>query len=196
MSRMATTDYEIGRPGNRCAVSGRELAVGEPFVGALLEIPEADDLERVDICPEVWDASRGQEMHIVEVTERRDGEEARARRRVFAHWHGVIPETNKKTDPLIGADSLMGIFDSLDGTDDPKRVAFRYVLSLLLVRKRLLVLVGQRASGAQDPAVLLVRRKADGPEGEVVEVTDPALDEQSIVEVTEQLQSVLNTESE
>lgn len=193
---MATTDYEIGRPGNRCAVSGRDLAIGEPFVGALLEIPEADDLERIDICPEAWEASHAHETHIVEVTERREGDEARVRRRVFAYWHGIIPESNKKTDPLIGADSLMGIFDSLEGTDDPKRVAFRYVLSLLLVRKRLLVLEGQRPATDQDPAVLLVRRKADGPEGEVVEVIDPALDEQSIIEVTDQLQSVLNTESE
>lgn len=193
---MASTDYEIGRPGNRCAVSGRELGVGEPFVGALLDIPEADDLARVDICPEAWAASNGSETHIVEVSESRDGAEGRVRRRVFAYWHGVIPESNKKSDPLIGADSLMGIFDSLEGTDEPRRLAFRYVLALLLVRKRLLVLEGQRPAEGDQPARLLVRRKADGPEGELVEVVDPELDERSVLEVTEQLQSVLNTESE
>lgn len=193
---MATSDYEIGRPGNRCAVSGRDLQVGEPFIGALLEIPEQDDLARVDICPEAWVASRGPQTHIVEVTQKRDGEEERVRRRVFAYWHGVIPESTKKADPLIGADSLMGIFDSLEGTDEARRVAFRFVLTLLLVRKRLLVLEGQRPAAKDQPAVLLVRRKADGPEGEQIEVLDPGLDEQSIVEVTEQLQAVLNTESE
>ena len=193
---MATSDYEIGRPGNRCAVSGRDLAVGEPFIGALLEVPEVDDLARVDICPAAWEACRGPETHVVEVTENQDGEEVRLRRRVFAYWHGVIPESNKKADPLIGADSLMGIFDSLEGTDEPRRIAFRYVLTLLLVRKRLLVLEGQRPAQSEEPARLLVRRKADGPEGAIVEVVDPELDEQSIIEVTEQLQSVLNTESE
>lgn len=193
---MATTDYEIGRPGNRCAVSGRDLAVGEPFVGALMEVPEVDDLARVDICPEAWVASRGPETHVVEIIETRDGEQVRAKRRVFAYWHGVIPESNKKADPLIGADSLMGIFDSLEGTDEPRRLAFRYVLTLLLVRKRLLVLEGQRPADGDQPAVLLVRRRADGPEGEIVEVIDPGLDEGSVVEVTEQLQAVLNTESE
>ena len=44
--------------------------------------------------------------------------------------------------------------------------------------------------------MLLVRRKADGPEGEHIEVIDPGLDESSVIEVTEQLQAVLNTESE
>jgi hypothetical protein len=193
---MATSDYEIGRPGNRCAVSGRDLEVGEAFVGALLDVPETDDLARVDICPEAWIASRGPETHVVEVHETQDGEDVKVRRRVFAYWHGVIPESNKKTDPLIGADSLMGIFDSLEGSDEARRIAFRYVLTLLLVRKRLLVLEGQRPADGDEPAVLLVRRKADGPDGEVVEVVDPGLDESSIVEVTEQLQSVLNTESE
>lgn len=193
---MATSDYEIGRPGNRCAVSGRELEVGEAFVGALLDVPESDELARVDICPEAWVASRGPETHVVEVHETRDGDDVKVRRRVFAYWHGVIPESNKKSDPLIGADSLMGIFDSLEGSDEARRIAFRYVLTLLLVRKRLLVLEGQRPADSGEPAVLLVRRKADGPEGEAVEVVDPGLDESSIVEVTEQLQSVLNTESE
>lgn len=193
---MASTDYEIGRPGNRCAVSGRELGVGEPFVGALLDIPEADELARVDICPEAWEASRGPKTHTLEILQTREGEDSRVRRRVFAYWHGIIPESNKKADPLIGADSLMGIFDSLEGTDEPRRLAFRYVLALLLVRKRLLVLEGQRPAEGDQPARLLVRRKADGPEGELVEVVDPKLDEQSVLEVTEQLQSVLNTESE
>ncbi|MFU8828073.1 MAG: hypothetical protein ACNA8P_01410 [Phycisphaerales bacterium] len=196
MSRMATSDYEIGRPGNRCAVSGRELAVGESFIGALLEVPEVDDLERVDICSAAWEASGALESHIVEVTERRDGEDHRVRRRVFAHWRGVMPESTKKVDPLIGADSLMGIFDSLEGADEARRVAFRYVLALLLVRKRLLVLSGQRPAQGEQPGALLVRRKSDGPDGEAIEVTDPGMDEQAIVDVTEQLQLVLNTESE
>ncbi len=193
---MATSDYEIGRPGNRCAVSGRDLQVGEAFIGALLEIPEQDELARVDICPEAWVASKGPETHVVEVAEGRDGEAVRVRRRVFAYWQGVLPESNKKADPLIGADSLMGIFDSLEGTDEPKRIAFRYVLTLLLVRKRLLSLEGHRPAGGDDPAVLLVKRKGDAPEDEPLEVVDPGLDEQSILDVTEQLQAVLNTESE
>lgn len=193
---MATTDYEIGRPGNRCAVSGRDLAVGEPFVGALLEIPEADDLERADICAEAWQASGAIETHIVEVVVRRDGEDVRVRRRVFAYWRGVMPESTKKTDPLIGGDSLMGIFDSLEGTDEPRRIAFRYVLALLLVRKRLLTLEAQRPIRDGQPGAILVRRKADGPDGGTIEVVDPGMDERAIVEVTEQLQSVLNTESE
>lgn len=193
---MATSDYEIGRPGNRCAVSGRDLQVGEAFIGALLDIPENDELVRVDICPEAWEASRGSELHAVEVTEVRDGEEVRVRRRIFAYWQGVLPESNKKADPLIGADSLMGIFDSLEGTDEPKRIAFRYVLTLLLVRKRLLSLEGQRPAQGEEPAVLLVKRKGDAPDEAPLEVTDPGLDEQAILDVTEQLQAVLNTESE
>jgi hypothetical protein len=50
-------------------------------------------------------------------------------------------------------EELLDLFESLEDANEPKKQAFRFLLALLLVRKRLLKYEGQR------PGLMLVRRR-------------------------------------
>jgi hypothetical protein len=104
---------------------------------------------------------------------------------IFASWRAVVAEPGKTERLLVDDDSLVDLFEQLAGQTDPKRVAFRFVLALLLVRKRLLIL--DRAERDR----LLVRFKGQDKEAEPTVVADPGLDEQTLSDVESQLDVIL-----
>ncbi|MBL0927320.1 MAG: hypothetical protein IBJ11_06670 [Phycisphaerales bacterium] len=168
MSITAGTPYEIGRRTNVCAATGRALVAGERYVAVLIEREDGQGLDRADYSEAGW-----------------AGLSPRPRG-LFAHWRGVVDAPGAKGPRLIDDGALMDLFEQLGETDDPRRVAFRYVLALLLVRKRLLETVSQRAG------VLMVRRR--GEEGPAAAVRAPELDARAIADATEQLQALLRAE--
>ncbi len=175
MSRMTGTTYEFGRRTGVCRVSGRAIAPGETYIAALIEktAEEGEGLDRADFTLEAWESS------------------ARPSR-LFAFWRATLDSEDSNKPTLIDDESLLGLFEQLEGASEPKRLAFRYVLALLLVRKRLLVLAGEKKG------LLLVQEKLTGvgsvaaqAKAPVMEVVDPGLDAAAIAEVTEQLESVI-----
>src|SRR5262245_8339457 len=122
MSRLNSPSFHIGHSSGRCAATGRLLAVGEHFVVALVEPEGSDDLVRIDYSLEAW--SRGS----------RPAPPAR----VFGYWKGVVLPPSAKPHALIDDEGLLDLFDQWGEQTDPRRVAFRFVLALILIRKRLL----------------------------------------------------------
>lgn len=169
MSRMASSQYEIGRVAERCHVSGSPLGPGAAFIAALFET-DAGSLERRDFTPEAWGA----------LAEKKG---------LFASWKGVVPQPDKPGRTVIDAGSMLGLFEQLGEMDDPKRLAFRYVLALILLRKRMLL-----PAGMAKPGILPVRMRGSSPEDPPIEVIDPAMDESTVLEITEQLRSLLRIE--
>lgn len=175
MSQLHASGYHIGGPTGVCAVTGRPLAVGEHFVALLIESPENDDLTRSDCSLEAWE--RGTRPH-----------------GLFGYWKGVIPEPNAKPKLLIDDEVVLDLFEQLADQTEPRRVAFRFVLALILIRKRLLACDETRRGNATEQAVLLVRHRGTPrpPEGPpLLEVIDPGLDESSIEGIMEQFESVI-----
>lgn len=175
MSRFGSQDYPIGKGTGVCAATGRRLDVGERFVAALVESDESDDLQRIDFSAEAWD----------------DG--ARPRH-LFGFWRGVVPAADAKKHVLIDDDALVDLFEQLAAATDPRRIAFRFVLCLTLVRKRLLVCESTRAPRAGEPGVMLIRRKGDPrpPDGPAfIEVIDPGMTDEAIDEVIQQFEAVM-----
>lgn len=168
--------YEIGRMTHRCAATDRPLTPGEPFVAALFEQAGSELLERRDYSLEAWEGS-AKPKH------------------VFAHWQGVTPSPDAKPARLIDDEELVSLFESLDGAEDAKRQAFRFVLALILARKRLLVDAGRKSSVDGSPSVMLVRKKGALPGEPPIEVEDPGLDASTIAEVTEQVASLIRSAS-
>ncbi|MDX2114365.1 MAG: hypothetical protein SFZ24_01920 [Planctomycetota bacterium] len=176
MSRM-TPSYDIGRMSDRCAATGAALKAGDRYVAALYESPEGEALIRRDYTPEGWESA---------------GERPGA---LFAHWRGVVPAAEKSDKPVIDAGSLMGLFEQLGEAVEPRQLAFRYVLALIMLRKRMLTSQGMREARGDVPAALLVRvRGAAAEEGPIV-VIDPALDEAAIVDLTEQVRTLLRLDA-
>jgi hypothetical protein len=178
MSRVANT-YSLGSPTRICAASGRELRSGEPFVGALCQDVQTEEFCRQDYAPESWEG----------------GARPAPPLELIGSWRGVVPDPNEKRRLLLDEGSLLDLFEqtgedapSADGAAARRRAVLRFVLALILVRKRLLVCEQSRGG------TMLVRprgvpRPPEGPP--LVEVADPGMRDEDVALVTEQLQSVL-----
>lgn len=168
MNLPGTQPYHLGRTPAECHATGAPIAPGTRYVAVLVEREDSDELERLAFSVEAWEAGR-----------RPDRPE-----RVVGFWRSVAPAPDAKRRTFVDDGALMDLFEQLREQTEQRRVAFRFVLALILIRRKKLVLQGT-SKGA-----LLVRRRGDG-EGEVIEVADPGLDDSVVDEVTEQLSSIL-----
>lgn len=174
---MATApSFVIPRCSGTCAGLDRALEPAERIVVVLLEPTEAidgDGFERLDFTQEAWEA----------------GSRPDPSRTVFAVWHAEAPVPGKKADALISAQGLLDLFEQLEGTEEPRRRAFRYVLALQLMRKRQLEYAGTGPGG------LLVRPRGSDTESEPLVVHDPQsageLDEQALEDLAEQVEALM-----
>ncbi len=172
MSVLSGLTYSISRGTGRCAASDRELRVGEHHVAVLVERDGQEGLERLDFSQEAWDS----------------GARPRPPLTLFASWRTVVGEPNARRSALLGDDELLELFERLGEATEPRRLAFRYLLALMLVRRRVLVYEGSRAG------VLRVKAKRPAgelPEAAVVEVADPKLDPETVESVMQQLGEIM-----
>lgn len=174
---MTGNSYPVARSTGRCAASGRAFEQGERYVATLVEREQEGVLERLDYGVEAWN----------------QGARPAGPGRVFASWRSTFQEHPATKKPLLGDDELLDLFEQLGEATDPRQISFRYVLALLLVRRRLLRMVGSKPRTAERPAIMLVLPRGSVPEQSPVEVVDPGLDEAAIAEVIEQVGQILAT---
>ncbi len=168
---MTSNPWEIGRPADQCAATGRAIEPGDEFMAALVE-REDGAFERIDFAMDAWpDVERPPQL--------------------FAFWRAVRAAPNAKNQPLLDASTIGDLFDQLAEATEPRRVAFRYVLALVLVRKRKLELLKQRAASGEDPPLLLVRFRGTDKELPPIEVIDPEMDDETIIAISEQIQQIM-----
>ncbi|MCA9293649.1 MAG: hypothetical protein KDA20_07540 [Phycisphaerales bacterium] len=175
MSSPLHVSYPIGRAAEKCAATGHVFEPGEAHIACLIESTEQEGLERRDYTLDAWATSRPKD--------------------VFAFWRGTIPEPGAPKSTIVGDDELFDLLDSLADADEPKRLAFRYALALLMVRKRLLRQVGLREAKGEDPGALLVRLKGSDPESTPIEILNPPLDAAILADVATQLEAVVRSAS-
>jgi hypothetical protein len=123
---------------------------------------ERDDgtLERLDFSIGAWEGG------------------ARPAGRLFGSWRGVMPAADAAPKLRLDDGELLELFEQLGETSEARAAGLRYVLALLLVRRRVL-----RYEGAANGRILV--RHPDARER--VEVIDPGLDEEQLSAVAEQL---------
>jgi len=167
MSSLTTASYELARPTGVCAATGRAIPTGERFVATLVE--RDGRLERADYSVEAWE--RGE----------RPGS-------LIGSWRTAMPAPNAKARLFVDDDALLDLFEQMEGATEPTRVAFRFILALILIRKRLL-----RYEGKRDGAMLVraAGRPGQGPDPRVSSVVEPKLDDATIAEATEQLSEIV-----
>src|SRR5262249_968192 len=147
----------------RCALSGRELRPGERFFSVLLE--EAGQFVRRDYSSECW-----------------HGPPAEG----FSFWSGRIPDAEGNRPPPIDDEMLLDCFQRLQGQADPGRVNFRYVVALLLMRRKRLKFEEARTENGQEILNLrCVRTRV------LHRVVNPRLTEEEMVAVQEEVFKVL-----
>lgn len=159
--------YDVPRPGGKCAVSGREIAPGEKFVAAVRE--SATGLERIDVSLETWN----------------DFDRAN----LLGFWQTTMPRPEEKKKVFVDDQVLCELFERLADATEPAKVNFRFMLALVLMRKRLVVYEEARKEEGRDVWVVRMKGKEDR-----LNLVDPHLNEQEMAEVSQQLGQILNEE--
>lgn len=158
-----------------CAATGADLTPGELHVAALLEHPEESALTRVLYALDAWEA----------------GPELPEGATLFGFWRRRVPEEGERdTHALVSDDEVMDLFEQMEGATDESQVVFRYLIALMLMRKRRLIL--ERADRDGDVSTLVVRQRVKGGDGPVFEVVDPQMDDEAITQGIEALGRVVS----
>ncbi|GAB4382883.1 MAG: hypothetical protein Kow0022_01400 [Phycisphaerales bacterium] len=169
--------YSVARPTRQCAATGVEIRPGERFVATLVERPGDDELIRLDYSIQAWEQGARPESPM----------------QLFGFWKTTLGEGESSTRQLLDDDELLDLFEQLGQSTEDRRIAFRFVLALVLIRRRLLVYEGgvpaDVASGK--PGVLRVRRRRE-QNPELIEVVDPGMDDAAVEAVTEQIGRIMN----
>ena len=106
-------DYDVQRCTRHCAKSSRELAPGEVFYSVL--IAKGAELQRHDYAADAWE---GPPPHAV------------------GWWKSQIPDRSTRSIHWAPNDIMLQFFDEL--AEQPDKQDMRYVLALLLVRRRVM----------------------------------------------------------
>jgi len=105
-------DYEVSRCTRRCAATDRELQPGEAFYSVLL--PSGGQVIRQDFCVAEW---KGPPENAI------------------GWWKSTMADASRKPQ-WAPHEVMLEFFEGLE--QDPTREDLRYVLALLLVRRRVL----------------------------------------------------------
>jgi hypothetical protein len=123
-------DFEVQRCTRHCAASGRELAEGEEFYSAI--VAEGADVRRLDYAVEGWQGPPQGAM---------------------AWWKSRMPTREARKSQLAPSEALLELFANLEEVADKQDM--RYVMALLLVRRRILRLEDTETD-PQDREVLVL----------------------------------------
>ncbi|HON90153.1 MAG TPA: hypothetical protein PLT20_08520 [Sedimentisphaerales bacterium] len=159
-------DWEINKPLGQCSGSGRKIEPGEEYYGALVETEEG--LVRRDFSNEYWE---------------------RERPHVYCFWKTKLAAPNEKRKLFISDDMLMAFFERLANETEAEKVNFRFVLALVLMRKRRLKYDSTKSEGGRE----IWRLKVSGDK-DLVEVVNPHLSEEQIEQLTSQIGQILQAD--
>jgi len=165
----AASSYSVSRSPGTCAASGREFQTGETIVATLCEREGNQAFERLDFCAQAWDK----------------GARPAEPLRLFGLWRTQYQPGETKKQQLLSDPELLELFEELGAATEPKQLCFRYLLALLLVRRRALRCLAATAAGMK------VLPKGASLEQAPIDVVDPGLDEQMISDAMEQLGQIV-----
>lgn len=186
MSLLASSGFALGRRTGQCASTGRLLQPGEEVVTVLIEPAESGPggggepsgqpagFQRLDYGLDAWE----------------QGARPAGGSRIFAYWRGVQPEAGRSQRQIVSDEELVELFVRSGegaGKQDDRQLVFRYLLALLLIRRRLLSVLSTRRVDGRD----LMQARLRGRPDEVLQIADPGLDEETLLTETEALMAVI-----
>ncbi len=148
----------------RCVATGRTLEEGEEYYTVLFE--EDESFRRAEYCLDAWQGPP---------------EDA------FCHFKTSVPIKAKRKQLLVEDDLLVAFFRRLADEAEPVRVQFRFVLALILMRKRALRYEGSSTQDEVEVWRMLLPRDQS-----THEVVNPHLTDEQIEGVSRQLSAILH----
>ena len=159
-------DWQISKPIGVCSGTSKEFQPGEEYFAALVETENG--LERRDFTIDYWQNNRPQ---------------------VFCYWKTRLPDTNEKKPVFIDDDMLMSFFERLENETDQEKINFRFVLTLILMRKRKLKYDSSKIEHDKEIWTLKV-----AGEKRTVQVENPHLNEDQIEQLSSQVGQILQVD--
>ena len=160
------SEWEINKPLGQCPGTERKIEYGEEYFAALVETNEG--LQRRDFCADYWEKEKPE---------------------VFCYWKTKLPESGQKKQLFVDDQMLMAFFERLEKETEQEKIDFRFVLALILMRKRILKYDATR--NENDTEIWRLRVVGDK---NIVEVVNPHLDEDKIEHLSGQISEILQTE--
>lgn len=115
-------DYDVQRSSRHCTATGKEFAPGETYYTVLMA--EGADLKRYDYAAEAWQGPP----------------EA-----AVGWWKTQVPDRTTAKKRWAPNDVMLDFWDELAG--QPEKQDMRYVLTLLLIRRRVFRLEEEKRDG-------------------------------------------------
>lgn len=160
------SEWEINRPLGQCSGTERRIEYGEEYFAALIETEEG--LQRRDFCADYWESQKPD---------------------VYCYWKTRLPEPGQKKQLFVDDQMLMAFFERLEKETEQEKIDFRFVLALILMRKRLLKYDSTTTENGKE----IWRLRIVGDK-HTVEVVNPHLDEVKIEQLSSQISEILQTE--
>jgi len=160
-------EWEIEKPLGQCYGSGRKIEYSEEYFAALAETNQG--LQRRDFCAEYWQEQKPE---------------------VFCYWKTKLPHPDQKKQIFVDDEMLMAFFERLAEETEQEKVNFRFVLALILMRKRRLKYDSSKIVEGKE----IWRLRIVGSDREFIEVINPNLDEEQIEQLSSQLSQILQVE--
>ncbi len=157
-------DYRIEKAGGTCVKTGAEIVEGQAYYAVLFE--DGESFRREAYCEDAWSGPP-------------EG--------AYCHFKTRVPVKAKKQRLLVDDDMLVEFFRRLKDEKELVRLQFRFVLALILMRKRLLKYEETEAGGDAEYWLMRV-----GKEEEIHRVLNPRLADEEIERVSKELGAILH----
>ncbi len=164
----AVAGYSVSRPAGKCAATGADIVPGDKFMALVRETPAG--LERLDYTIDAWPQ-----------VEKADA---------LAFWQTIMPQPDQvKKKPFVDDEILVGLFERLAETTEENKIHFRFVLGLILMRKRLLAYEASETAEGVESWTMKVKGR-----DERLKMINPKLTEDQVKAVAAQLGEIMNEE--
>ena len=160
-------EWENEKPLGQCWGSGKKIEYGEEYFAALVETNEG--LRRRDFCAEYWQEQTPE---------------------VFCYWKTKLPHPDQNKRIFVDDEMLMAFFERLAEETEQEKINFRFVLALILMRKRRLKYDLSKTEDGRE----IWRLRIVGSDKQFVEVINPNLNEEQIKQLSSQLSQILQVE--
>lgn len=159
-------EWVIDKPLGQCCSTGKQIQPGEEYYAALVETGQG--FARRDFCAACWVEHKPE---------------------VFCYWKTKLPAPDQKKKIFVDDDMLMTFFERLSTETEQEKVNFRFVLALVLMRRRRLKYDSSKMDNGKDVWRLRITGAQD-----FVEVVNPNLDESQVAQLTGQIGQILQVE--
>ena len=159
-------EWVIDKPLGQCCATGRVIAPGEEYYATLVQTEQG--FARRDFCAEVWTQQKPE---------------------VFCYWKTKLPTPDQKKQLFVDDDMLMAFFERLATETEQEKVNFRFVLTLVLMRRRRLKYDSSKTQDGRE----IWRLRITGTQ-DFSEVVNPNLGEEQVAQLTSQMGQILQGE--